>query len=287
MKNVTPTELPEQVSEAINTVTDGKLKPTLQDAYIATARLAQDWMAKAKQIVVASETDTAAMIEAKVVRLEIRGVRLAAKKRHGELKAPINGYARTVDACERMIREACEPVEAYLLDQEEFIQRKAAREIRERSIKRQGDLNAMGVNACLYLTQCEQFTPEQWTEFMEGQKAAIEAKRLRDAQLEQEAEGRRLEAERLRIENQRLRAQVSVAEVKVKDLTAQAERRPAPAAPLPAPRRRSGAFFYSDVTDAANFVIQQGASYDGSQFVEAVITELRKHVAESQQKEAA
>jgi len=287
MQNITPTtlDLPSQVTTAINAV-QGDLKLTLEKAFIATARQAQDWMTKAKSIVVQSETDTKLMADAKVFRLEIREVRLAAGKKHAELKAPINGYARAVDSCERMIRQACEPVEAYLMEQEEFVERKAARERQERALKRAEEMRAIGVDPSLYLTQAEQFTPEQWAEFIEGQKAAVEAKRAREKREAQESEDRRKEAERLRVENEQLRAKTAVLEVKAQDLSAdlaRQQRLSRMAAPVVVPTRtprRSSSFFASDVSDAADYVQTMAASYPAdSGFIEAVITDLRERAA--------
>jgi len=221
MKNITPEpqspNLPTMVSTAINAV-NGDLKITLETAFVAMARQAQDWMSKAREIVVRDEHDQESMQQARVFRLELRQVRIDAKKKHGELKAPILGYSQAIDACERMIRQACEPAEALLLDREEYVERQAARQRQARAAARAEELRVLGVDPALYLTQADQFTPEQWVEFRQGQQDAISARKEREVREAEDRRKREVEAENLRKENERLRAEKAKLEVVAQDL---------------------------------------------------------------------
>ena len=190
----------------------GDFQAQLAAAFAGMANLADEWLGKANAIEVNSEADTDAMKLARASRLELRQIRIKAEKARKELKAGYLAGGRAVDAVANVINRAIDPIEDVLLEKEEFIERKAAAEKMARFAERRNELQRVGVNPLLYLTQTDEFDDALWAAFVQGQVDAIEArkKRAADEAAASEAEAKRVDE--LRAENDRLRAEKEAAE---------------------------------------------------------------------------
>lgn len=219
MNPETTTDVPAQVLAVIKALPDD-MRARLDAAYLPMARQSQTWLAKAKAIVVRDEHDTEAMAQAGVFRLELAKVRIDAKKKHDELKKPILPYGRAVDEAERMIRLACEPAEAECLEKEQFVERKREAERQQRARERAGELMDLRLEPSLFLTQALEFTPEQWSTFIQGQKDAIAAAKERQRLEDEAAANEKKRLADLEIENRRLAAETAKLKVAVQDLGA-------------------------------------------------------------------
>lgn len=133
-------------------------------------KLAAEWEAKAKTIVVTDESQKADMQIARVGRLFLREKRIAVEKSRKELKEQALREGKAIDGIANVLKALIVPIEEYLEKQERFV------ELRDEAIARAE---------------------------AEKKAAAEEAERI--AREKAEAE----ERERIRLENERLKAEVA------------------------------------------------------------------------------
>lgn len=115
--------LPEQ--EASSLLTD----------FSEAVKLAAEWEAKAKTIVVTDESQVEEMAQARAARLELREKRIAAEKKHKELKESALRRGQALDKVKRFVVELIKPIEQYLDEQEHFVEIKQRAEEEERRRK--------------------------------------------------------------------------------------------------------------------------------------------------------
>lgn len=83
---------------------------------------AKEWKAKAKTIVVTSPDQKADMAMARFGRLELREKRIAIENSRKKLKEDILKEGKTIDGIATMLKGLIEPIEAYLDEQEHFVE---------------------------------------------------------------------------------------------------------------------------------------------------------------------
>ena len=93
--------------------------------------LAEQWAARAKEIVVTDASHTDAMALAKTGRLLLRERRIAIESSRKEMKVRILQEGRAVDAIAKYLNELIVPTEKYLLEQEKFVEIKLKAEAAE------------------------------------------------------------------------------------------------------------------------------------------------------------
>lgn len=186
----------------------------LKLAFAGAYDQAKEWDEKAKTIIVTDASQLKEMKLAKESRLALRKVRTGVEDKRKELKADALNYGRTVDAIANELKGLIEPIEAHLLEQEEFAKRIEAKRIEEMKQARIEELTGWGVDT-QYLDLGGM--PEAvFTKMLTDAKAAHEARI--EAQRKAEEEAARLESERIarekaeadarelqRLENERLK----------------------------------------------------------------------------------
>ena len=151
------------------------------------------WQAAAKTLVVTSEEQTHTMKTARALRLEIKAARVELDKRRKAMKEGIVREGRAIDGAFNIFVSLSEPLEAHLLEQEEFAKRAEAKRRDALRDARTDALQALGVPSVALPAELGALTEEEWLCIVTD---AREAKTMREerARLEEEA---RVEAARI------------------------------------------------------------------------------------------
>lgn len=107
----------------------------LIDQFSELAGFAASVEAKAREIVVTDESQLEEMASARELRLELKRRRVDLEKTRKELKADIIKEGRAIDSTAKWLTDLIAPTEAYLDEQEHFVERKRAAEEEERRRK--------------------------------------------------------------------------------------------------------------------------------------------------------
>jgi hypothetical protein len=94
-------------------------------------KIAAEWEAKAKTIVVTEESQTAEMQMARAGRLFLREKRIAVEKSRKELKEQALREGKAIDGIANVLKALIEPIEDYLDKQEHFVEYKKKAEEEE------------------------------------------------------------------------------------------------------------------------------------------------------------
>ncbi len=199
--------------------------PAIRDSFLAQV---QELKTTAETLTVTDATQLTEMKLARKTRLSLRDVRLAVESRHKELKTDILKRGQELDAFKRQLIAIIEPLEARMLEQEEFAERAEAARLKQLASDRLALLTAAHGDATgLDLGVMPEGT---FAALLAGAKSA-HRQRLVDAQLakDKEEDDRRKaqeERERITAENARLKAE------------AESQRRERAAAEFEAERKR-------------------------------------------------
>lgn len=186
----------------------------LKLAFAGAYDQAKEWDEKAKTIIVTDASQLKEMKLAKESRLALRKVRTGVEDKRKELKADALAYGKTVDAIANELKGLIEPIEAHLLEQEEFAKRIEAKRVEEMKQARIAELTPLGVDV-QYLDLAGMPEPV-YAKLLADSKAAMEARHeeaRKAAEEAQKAEAERLAAEKAeqerlelqRLENERLK----------------------------------------------------------------------------------
>ena len=192
----------------------GASADALQETFAPLFAMAKDWREKAASIKVTNIGQTTEMGNARKARLEIRQVRINAEKAKTKLKADSLRYGNAVQGAYNMILLLTEPVEAYLLDQEEYgkrLQERAQAEARDLRMCEAGKYLEffpqsldLGTIADEDFARLLHYAKAQWNEREEAAQK-IEKERIEREQKEA------AEREAMRAENERLKAEAEKA----------------------------------------------------------------------------
>lgn len=176
--------------------------------------------ATAETLTVTSVDDKAGMKLSRETRLSLREIRIAIEKRRKELKDEALRKGQKIDAAANELKALCEPLEARLLEQEQFAEREAARIVQENRARRIEEIgqftNISGQIDYGVLPEEEYQTllqdakdlhalrAEQARKAKEEEAArlAAEAAERERVRLEQEAERQRIAAENARLKKE-------------------------------------------------------------------------------------
>lgn len=120
---------------------------SIKDSFSGFMEQASEWREKAFSLEVTTVTQTAEMKDARESRLALRKIRTTMVNRHKELKADSLARGRALDGVKNFIVDYIKPMEAHLLEQEEFLdrhiekQKDAAEAERREQIKEHTDLD--------------------------------------------------------------------------------------------------------------------------------------------------
>ena len=146
---------------------------------------------------------------ARSTRLSLKNIRVAAEKTKKELKADLIKEGRFIDATYNLIAEATKPVEADLLEKENFAKRKEEERLANLKLMRANELEQYDVETRYY--DLGQMTDEEYAQLVETSRVAHEDKleSARKAEAERLAREQAEAAERavIEAENARLRVE--------------------------------------------------------------------------------
>ena len=193
----------------------GASADALQKTFSPLFEKAKEWREKAAAIKVQNIGQTKEMGDARKARLEIKAVRIEAEKAKTRLKADSLRYGNAVQGAYNMILLLTEPVEQYLLDQEEYgkrmleKQQAVARDLRMCEAGKYLEFFPQSVDLGLIwdeeFAKLLQFAKMQY-DAREAEQARIENERLEKIRIEA------AEREAMRMDNERLRAEAAEVE---------------------------------------------------------------------------
>jgi len=193
-------------------ITDNS-KELIRTAMDEFYKKAAEWETKIKAIKVTNELQVADMKMARVGRLALKQVRVDAEHKKDELKAESLKYNNAVQAVYNLIKNVCEPLETYALEQEEFAERKAKRERDERFSTRTKLLQPYSDHVVLGGVDLGIITEELFLDILDkamDAKADFDAKQKEaEAQALAKKEADEKEKERLKKENEELKKTVT------------------------------------------------------------------------------
>ena len=230
----------------------------LRSAFEQMFAQADEWVARAKGIVVTSEDQKHEMRLARESRLALKDIRVNAEKTRKRLKENALRYGKAVDGVANIVKALIQPIEEHLLEQETFAERAAQarrdalRDARATALRALGtdpstyaDLGAMGddtwdsVRATAEAAKAQREEEARRAEAVRIEAERIEAKRREDArQAAVKAEAERVAREKeIADENARLKAEAeerekavaaerakAAADAEARELAARAER---------------------------------------------------------------
>jgi hypothetical protein len=171
---------------------------------------AEEWAARAKAIQVTSANQVEAIKFARESRLALRQIRLRVENRRKELKEDSLKRGRAIDGVANSLKSLIEPIEAQLLEQEEFVERQEAARVAAIRQKRTEELLALGASPSIYADLGNMPDPEwenlrqyetQRHESQLAQERAAEEVREKGQQERAEAEAKML-AENARLKKE-------------------------------------------------------------------------------------
>lgn len=199
---------------------------SLQAAFAPMFAQAEDWRKKVETINITDASQVREMKLARETRLALREIRIHAEHTRKKLKEDSVRKGKAIDGVANVLKFLIEPLEARLLEQEQFAERQEAARKMKLKVDREEQLKPFGVDTTFYALA--DMPEDAFTALLDGSRAAHEAKLAaakkaeedRLARLKAEAE----ERERIRAENERLKR-----EAEEREAAARAEREAAAA----------------------------------------------------------
>ncbi len=180
---------------------------------------AEEWRQKAALCVVSDESDKKGMAFARESRLGLRSVRVSIEKTRVTLKGESLRYGQAVDAVANTLKSQIEPIEEYLLEQEQFAERAETKRIDARFSQRVEMLK--GIEWVFpFPSNLREMSGEEFQRLYTDTKDLVQVRKDREAAAEAErqrieaaeaqaliekAKAARLERERITAENDKLR----------------------------------------------------------------------------------
>ena len=161
----------------------------------------EGWQTEAAALVVTDASEVRKMKQARLLRLEIKEARIGLEKRRKEMKAGILLEGKAIDGAFAVFESFAAPIEAMLLEQEQFAKRIEDAKREQLRGARVEALMAIGVETVAMPAALGEMSEEAWLVVLDDAKAAREAK-LEAARQEEEVrvEAARLVAERAAID---------------------------------------------------------------------------------------
>lgn len=192
-ESTTPTQELAHVLEPL----DARRALTLRETFENVIAQVEDWQSEARSLIVTAEDQTGKMARARLLRLEIRKVRVDLDKRRKDLKAGILVEGRAIDGAFAVFEGLSVPLEKHLLEQEQFAERLAKQRADALRDARSQALLALGVNSAAMPGALGEMSEEVWGSVLADAQAA-KAQREEQARVAEEArvEAARIVAER-------------------------------------------------------------------------------------------
>lgn len=181
---------------------------------------AEDWRQKALACKVTDPNDKRGMKFARESRLALREIRITVEKRRKEAKEDSLRRGKAIDGMANIFKAAVEPIEEYLLEQEQFAERIEQERLRKLAEDRGSQIAPFAYEGQI-LPALGTITEEQFQSLLEDAKAiqAARVERERKAEADRLAaiEAEKQERERMRLENERLRKEAEEREAAAKE----------------------------------------------------------------------
>ncbi len=177
---------------------------------------AQKLKTTAETLTVTDTSDRAGMALARSTRLALKDVRVAVTHRHKALKESILVEGRRIDAGKNELLSMIEPLEARLLEQEQFAERQLARIQTETREARLAEITPF--LSAMIAVDLGVMSADDYGSFLFDAKTLHSAKLERERKEKEDAEAKvkadTEERERMQLENQRLRKEACEASAK-------------------------------------------------------------------------
>lgn len=194
----------------------------LTTTFVPLLKRAEEWAVKANAIKVKDASDTGTMNVARITRLELRKVRIAAEKAKESLKAEGLRRNNAIQGAYNIVKFLTEPLEEKLLEQEQYVERQEATRKAKLKIERETIMSpfavTIGMDISFYpLGDMPQDSFDillQTTKTQAEAKTALAAKAESDRLAKEKADAD--ERARVQAENEKLRQEaVKLAQEKV------------------------------------------------------------------------
>lgn len=183
------------------------LLSNIETGFKAAFEQAEKWRVQALAIKVTSIDQKAEMKLARTIRLELKGVRVAAEKTRKALKEDALRMGKAIDGVNNLLLAAVVPLEKHLEEQEQFGERLIEAERQATLARRTAEL-APYLSEGQIIPALDVMSAEQFADYLEDAKtlhaAKIEAAKRAEAERIAKEQAEAAERERLRIENERL-----------------------------------------------------------------------------------
>jgi len=212
-----------QTTETLVPITDNSLPPSLlsniETGFREAFAKAQEWREKALAIRVTSIDQKAEMQMARIARIELKNIRVAAEKTRKALKEDSLRMGKAIDGVNNLLLAAIEPLERHLEEQEQFAERLKAAE-KARILTERTEAIAPYVTEGQAMPPLDSMTDEQWAAYLEDTKllhtAKIEAAQRAEAERIAREQAEAAERERVRLENEKLKKEAAEREAQMK-----------------------------------------------------------------------
>jgi len=190
---------------------DERKSASILEAFNGYFDIATDWESKAKSIVVVDEGQQDLMKQAREGRLFLKSKRVEVENKRKVLKEQSLREGQTIDSIARILKNMIEPIEEYLEQQEKYVEIKDAERKAALEAERIEILKPLNVPYNLY--DLKSMSDQDFSDLVNGLKAAIEARRETERREEQDRIEREkkeaAERERVKKENMRLKAEAA------------------------------------------------------------------------------
>jgi len=209
-------------TQAITVVDQNELSSeeatSLKNAFIPYFEEADQWVNKAKTLVVTDETQIEAMVEARKSRLALKEIRVNVEKRRKELKEESLRKGKAIDGMANVLKFLIEPIEEHLEKQEKFVEIQEEKRKVQLEIDRKAVLEQYEVDTAFY--QLKEMPEEQFNQLVTTSKNAYELRKEAERKAEEERVQKELqdkeEREKQRLENEKLKADNEAKELELK-----------------------------------------------------------------------
>lgn len=200
-------EQPRQETALVQIVRSSGLEKTKADFILEKFqdyfKIAADWEAKAKMLVVTSPDQVAEMKMAREGRLYLKAKRVEIERARKELKEQSLREGKAIDGIANVLKGLIEPTEDYLEQQEKFVELQEEKRKAEVRAARQEEMLSLGMVPELY--DITNMPADIYAGLITARKDVMRQEEEAAKRAEEERIAREAEEKRMREENERLR----------------------------------------------------------------------------------
>src|SRR3990167_6911036 len=183
-------------------------------SFVGFLEQAEEWEAKAKQIVITDISQTKEMREAREARLALKDIRVKTENVRKELKEQSLREGMAIDGVANIVKALVIPIEEHLERQEKFV------EIREETRKEKVNVERMAMMAMFIpdtsVYNLKEMSDEAFQKLLETSKIAYEAVLAAEKKAEQERvaleKAQVEEQKRIKLENEKMKKEAEARE---------------------------------------------------------------------------